>query len=206
MFCGDRRRDQIIPAAGDQQAHATEAHSQQIAQEIGSHEQQAFALNRQIERHGGLPPYGNPFRNRAPQVIHETDAGGIPAGGLQLPAGQQQTGGDAAGFVGHHIQVHRLQRIIEANLNVQKLIIEGITLKPPALHHRRTHLVKAPAVAFLLVTTDPLKPLNVAVVNAVEDAQLITGVLIRLAVPNGPESNSMENWLSNKSMSLTLVM
>ena len=70
---------------------------------------------------------------------------------------------------------------------MQQLVIEEVTLKPPALHHRRAHGVETPAAAVDLIAADALEPLGVAVVNAVEDAQLIAGVLIRIPLPDGPE-------------------
>ena len=70
---------------------------------------------------------------------------------------------------------------------MQQLVIEGIALQLPALHHRRAHGVETPTAAIDLIATDALKPLGVAVVNAVEDAQLIAGVLIRIPLPDGPE-------------------
>ncbi len=70
---------------------------------------------------------------------------------------------------------------------MQQLVIEGVTLQPPTLHHRRAHGVETPAAAVDLIAADALEPLGVAVVNAVEDAQLIAGVLIRIPLPDGPE-------------------
>ena len=70
---------------------------------------------------------------------------------------------------------------------MQQLVVEGVALQLPALHHRRAHRVKTPAAAIDLIPAEALKPLGVAVVDAVEDAQLIAGVLFRIPLPDGPE-------------------
>ena len=87
----------------------------------------------------------------------------------------------------HHIQLHGLERVIETELQVENLIIKGIALQLPALHHSRTHPVEDPGPLRSLLLSHPLKALDIAVIDAVEQGQMVTGIGLCCSIPEGPE-------------------
>ena len=93
------RKDQIITAMGDQQAHAAQADRQHVTQKVWCHEQKTAALDQHIQRHGRLPTDHLPISQGPAEVTQQADAGGVRPRLLQRPTRQHQAGGNGKRIV-----------------------------------------------------------------------------------------------------------
>ena len=174
---------------GNQQTHAAQPDGEHIAEKVRRHIEEAAAPDQQIQRHGRLTTNHLSISEGAPKLTHQADARGIGTGLLERPAREHQSGRHGKWIGIRNIQIHCSQWIRQADLDVQHLVVKGIALQPPTFDHGRTHPVEVPCAGRGLLVAHPLKPLNVAVVDPVEDHQLITGIGLRITSPGGPEQH-----------------